>query len=199
MKEIVSDERGVIAAAGTGKARIERAALTLFSETSIDGVSTKSIATLAGVSEGLLYRHFKSKDDLARQMMLTIHNDLTYLIHSAYDLYLEEAVAHIVENYCALADEDWALFRYHILHLHRFPGLSNTPTQNPLGAATQLIAKAQNEGTIASKERPEVLAAMALGVVLSAAQAKVLGGISGPLSDHKDQFIKTVMAVLNVA
>jgi len=53
--------RGVSAVDGTNKAKIERAALTLFAEHGVDGVSTKSIAVAAGVSEGLLYRHFTNK------------------------------------------------------------------------------------------------------------------------------------------
>ena len=54
------EARGVTAKDGTAKARIERAALNLFIKTSIEGASTKSLSNLAGVSEGLLYRHFKS-------------------------------------------------------------------------------------------------------------------------------------------
>jgi len=68
----ILDARGVTADNGTAKARIERAALILFVEKSIEGVSTKSIATRAGVSEGLLYRHFKSKDDLTQLQRMKI-------------------------------------------------------------------------------------------------------------------------------
>src|SRR5476651_2502938 len=42
-----------------------RAALRLFVKQGIDGTTIKDIAREAGVAEGSLYRHFKSKDDLA--------------------------------------------------------------------------------------------------------------------------------------
>jgi len=45
---------------------------------------------------------------------------------------------------------------------------------------------------------PYILAAMSLGVVLQAAQAKVFGYITGPLSARTDLFPRRVLAVLNV-
>lgn len=199
MKEVISDKRGVIAADGTAKARIERAALTLFTESSIEGASTKSIAQLAGVSEGLLYRHFNNKDDLARNLMQTIHSRLTLMIRFAADLPLDEAIDKIVGTYCALADDDWDLFRYHILHLHRFPGLSGTGHDSPIGAAAEIVRAAQARGDINKAADPVLTATMALGVVLSAAQAKVLGALKQPLSAHEGEFNRIVMAVLNAA
>jgi len=121
MREIITDERGVTAAPGTAKARIERAALTLFIERSIEGVSTKSLAALAGVSEGLLYRHFKSKDDLARTLMLSIHTQLTELVRSHAEQSLDAAITDIVRDYARLADEDWPLFAYHLLYTSLSP------------------------------------------------------------------------------
>jgi len=55
--DYIEPARGVSAVDGTNKAKIERAAVWLFSEHGVDGVSTKSIAQKAGVSEGLLYRY----------------------------------------------------------------------------------------------------------------------------------------------
>ena len=106
----------IIAGAESGKGRIERAALFLFSESTIEGVSTKRIAEEAGVSEGLLYRHFQNKEDLARALMQTIHNRLTQMIVDidSSDLPIEDKVRCIVLDYCYVADADWPLFRYHI-------------------------------------------------------------------------------------
>ena len=113
----LSEPRGVTANDGTAKARIERAALQLFVEKSIEGVSTKSIAALAGVSEGLLYRHFKSKADLSQKLMQAIHNRLTKLVRSNISQSLEAAVSDIVRDYTALADEDWTLFALSLIHI----------------------------------------------------------------------------------
>jgi len=190
------DTRGVTAQAGTAKARIERAALTLFVEKSIEGVSTKSIAEMASVSEGLLYRHFKSKGDLARILMKTIHVRLTELVRGAMNQPLAAAVSDIVRDYAALADEDWSLFAYHLLYMHRFPKLAE---DGPLRAATELVQFNQSAGRLRSGIAPELLASMALGVVMQAAHSKLLGGDIGALSDHVDTFERAVMAVLEDA
>ena len=194
--EMVSDERGVTAAPGTAKARIERAALTLFVERSIEGVSTKSIAAQAGVSEGLLYRHFKSKVDLSRTLMKAIHDQLTILVRAHSGQSLEAAVADIVRDYAALADNDWPLFAYHLLYMHRFPNLAS---DGPLRAAAELVAFNQSAGRLPAAVAPDLLASMALGVVLQAAHGKLLGANIETLSDHIDMFERAVMAVLEDA
>jgi AcrR family transcriptional regulator len=191
--DTLSDPRGVTAGQGTAKARIERAALTLFVEKSIEGVSTKSIAASAGVSEGLLYRHFKSKADLAQTLMRAIHERLTELVRENMDQSLDAAVGDIVRDYAALADDDWPLFAYHLLYMHRFPNLAS---DGPLRAAAELVAFNQAAGRLPSDI---VLTSMALGVVLQAAHGKLLGAKIGALSDHTDSFERAVMAVLEDA
>ena len=132
----LAEQDGVTAKPGTAKARIERAALSLFVEKSIEGVSTKSIAARAEVSEGLLYRHFKSKADLAHTLMRAIHDRLTQLVRGNIEQSLDSAIGDIVRDYTALADEDWTLFAYHLLNMHRFPNLSE---DGPLRAAADLV------------------------------------------------------------
>lgn len=195
--------RGVSAVDGTNKAKIERAAVWLFAEHGVDGVSTKSIAQQAGVSEGLLYRYFKNKDTLARELMRAIHIRLTEMIvaASARQEGLADMVSFIVRHYCEIADDDWTLFRYHILHLHHFPSLSDAPAgdwpNSPHMAAVKILQNAMEAGLIPSRDA-NVLAAMTLGVVLHPAQAKVLGAIEGPLSAHIPAFEAGVLAVLGL-
>lgn len=195
--------RGVSAVDGTNKAKIERAAVWLFSEHGVDGVSTKSIAQKAGVSEGLLYRYFKNKDTLARELMRAIHIRLTEMIMaaSAREEGLADQVSFIVRHYCEIADDDWTLFRYHILHLHHFPSFSDAPAgdwpNSPHMAALKLLQSAMNKDEIPQSDS-NILAAMALGVVLHPAQAKVLGAFDGYLSDHIAVFETGVLAVLGL-
>jgi len=189
--------RGVSAKDGTTKAKIERAALHLFAEHGVDGVSTKQIASAAGISEGAIYRHFSGKEELARSMMLAIHNRLTEMITAADEAHetLEEKIKFIVIHYCRIADEDWDLFQYHILHLHHFPKLSDSPMASPIGAAADLLQKSMDRGEIEPVD-PYILGAMSLGVVVQAAQAKVFGYITGPLAARTDLFTRRVLAVL---
>ena len=55
----------------TKRPTIVRVATSLFAEKGIDGTSMRDIADGAGVKEAAIYRHFASKDDLAREIFLS--------------------------------------------------------------------------------------------------------------------------------
>jgi AcrR family transcriptional regulator len=55
----------------TKRPMIVRVATSLFAEKGIDGTSMRDIADGAGVREAAIYRHFASKDDLAREIFLS--------------------------------------------------------------------------------------------------------------------------------
>ncbi|MEM8987745.1 MAG: TetR/AcrR family transcriptional regulator [Pseudomonadota bacterium] len=189
--------RGVIAGDGTLKARIERAALTLFAERGVDGITTKQIAAAAGASEGAIYRHYPSKDALAEALFFTIHDRLTGLVRAAAregDDISEKAGA-IVKAYCKTADDDWPLFSYHALSLHRFLRKGDKKTDDPVKATEDIVKGAMKSGEI-PKGDAALLAAMALGVVLQPAAHKAYGLIEGPLSAHTDDFTRAVTAIL---
>ena len=81
-KERSEDARGVTNAEGL-KARVERAALELFAREGVDGVSIKQVAGAAGISDGAMYRYYKSKDALAAALFETIHVRLYNLLEAA--------------------------------------------------------------------------------------------------------------------
>lgn len=179
------------------KEKIERAALTLFSAGGVDGVSTKDLAATAGVSEGVIYRYFKSKDALARSLMVTGHKRLADMVRAAEQTpgRLSQKVAAIVTGYCAFADEDPDAFSYYLLHFHRYKDLANDAGGSPMSAAIDIIAKAQSRGEIPAGD-PALKAAMALGCMLQTATSKLYGQIPGALSEYKKPFNAAVMAVL---
>ncbi len=182
-----------------GKARIEDAALTLFANHGVDGVTTKQIAKAAELSEGAIYRHFKSKDELARSLMMAIHIDLTKIIRDAAEHpTINMQIEAIVERYCEIADTHWDLFRYHILHLHHFPNLSAETQDNPQTAAADLLHEAMMRGEIPADDS-SLLASMSLGIVLQTAQSKVLGFFDVPLSPYSFKFTETILSILKYA
>jgi len=80
--------------------------------------------------------------------------------------------------------------------MHRFPKLAE---DGPLRAAADLVRFNQGAGRLRAGIAPELLASMALGVVMQAAHSKLLGADIGALSDHIDTFERAVMAVLEDA
>jgi AcrR family transcriptional regulator len=58
------------------KARIMQAALEVFSEEGFDKASISKIAGRAGVSKGLMYNYFKSKEELIKTIFIDALNKL---------------------------------------------------------------------------------------------------------------------------
>jgi len=52
------------------KNQISKAALSLFIRKGIKATTTREIAKKAGIAEGTIYRHFKSKNDIASELFL---------------------------------------------------------------------------------------------------------------------------------
>jgi len=190
-------DRGVTAKEGSTKARIERAALTLFATRGIEGATTREIAAAAGVSEGALYRHFKGKEQIASHLFEAIHERLARLVREAGASAnnIDKQAEAIVEAYCSTAEDDWTLFSYHLLAMAHF--LPSPPGgDDPVSATEDIITAAMKREEL-SKRDPHLLAAMALGVVLQPALHKVYGRLSEPLGAYADQFKRNIIAVLH--
>jgi AcrR family transcriptional regulator len=191
---------GVTAKSGTTKARIERAALRLFARHGMDGVSIKQIAGACDISDGAMYRHFKSKDDLARLMFEAIHARLLDMVASNTDAEggLENTITAMVTAYCSLADSDPAQFAFHLTHRNYLIAQSGDGGSDPSNVMTAQVARAMQRGEIPTGN-PELVSAMALGVVMQPAEYRIFGRIDEPMSAHIPQFVRAIMAVLKTA
>ncbi|MEX1152887.1 TetR/AcrR family transcriptional regulator [Parvibaculum sp.] len=180
------------------KTRIERAALELFVNQGIMETRTKQIAEAVKISEGTIYRHFESKDELARELFKRQHASLAEAIKAAAagHKHIDDQARAIVDAYCTMADRDWLLFRYHQLSQHALLRYFDPNLPNPVAVVVDVVKAA-----MARKEIPNddanVRAAMALGVVLQAVTFKAFGRIKGPLSKHRDVFSEAIIAVLH--
>lgn len=188
---------GITAPDNTTKARLERAAVNLFGAQSVDGTSMREIAKAAGMSLGAVYGHYPSKDILAHTLMAHTHRALADMIDRSYKEggSLRDIVERIIDGYCAAADEDWELFRYYLINLHRFSDLSEAAKNSPVETAAKVIRSAVKVGQM-PKKPATLTASMALGVMMQAGLARSYGQIDGPLSQYKPHFNAAVMAVL---
>jgi AcrR family transcriptional regulator len=177
--------------------KILRAALDVFVAQGFDAATTRQIAAAVGLSEGAIYRHFPSKDSIGAELFLDIHRAMTALIDEAAALPVpfHKRVSATVTGYCRLADEDWPLFRFHLLQLHRFLHLWQDGDGDPVTSTARLIQSGMDEGAI-PQGNAELLAGMALGVILQVAQNKAYGRFDGPLSDLVAAFTVAIMAVV---
>ncbi|MFI5003104.1 MAG: TetR/AcrR family transcriptional regulator [Reyranellales bacterium] len=179
------------------KARIERAALTLFVARGVAETTTREIAMAASIAEGTIYRYFPSKEQLALDLFLQLHRGLAEALVAAHRP-LKGARAKLeamVRCTCAWADRDWTLFAYHVLTQHLFEGHVPDDTPNPLAVVREAIGQAMKAGEI-PRRNVDLATAAAIGVVLQAATNKLNGRFSGTLSAHVRFFSDAAWAVL---
>ena len=181
------------------KARVERAALTLFVARGVAETTTKEIAMAASVAEGTIYRYFPSKEQLALDLFLRHHRALAEALAEAQRPAkgLRSRIDAIVRCYCEWADRDWTLFAYHLLNQHSFLIQVPDDTPNPVTVVREVISQAMRAGEI-PRRNVDLVAAAAIGVVLQAATYKVYGRFTGDLSDHVRFFADAAWAVLSV-
>jgi len=191
------ETRGVTAAAGTTKARIERAALGLFVEKGINSATTREIAAATGVSEGALYRHFKGKEEIASHLFIAIHEKLASLVREAGASAnnIDAQAEAIIDAYCGAADDDWTLFTYHLLAIDHF--LPTPPGRDDPVSATEDVIRAAIERRELPPCDTHIVAAMALGVVLQPALHRAYGRLPNPLSTYSAQFKIAIRTVLH--
>ena len=181
------------------KARVERAALTLFVARGVAETTTKEIAMAASIAEGTIYRYFPSKERLALDIFLRHHKALAEALTTAQRAHkgLKAKIDAIVRCYCEWADRDWTLFAYHLLNQHSFLIQVPDDTPNPVNVVRDVIAQAMKAGEI-PRRNVDLAAASAVGVVLQAATYKVYGRFTGALTTHARYFADAAWAVLAV-
>src|SRR3954451_5364012 len=148
------------------KARVERAALTLFVARGVAETTTKEIAMAASIAEGTIYRYFPSKEQLALDLFLGHHRALAEALTAAHKPLkgLRAKIEAIVRCYCEWADRDWTLFAYHLLNQHAFLVQVPDDMPNPATVVCEVIAQAMAAGEIPTRNM-ELVAASAIGVV----------------------------------
>ena len=181
------------------KARVERAALTLFVARGVTETTTREIAMAASIAEGTIYRHFPSKEQLALDLFLRHHRALAEALAGAAQRAqgLRAQIDAIVRCYCEWADDDWTLFAYHLLTQHMFLTMVPEDTPNPVDVLRQVIVQAMAAGEIPSRDA-DLAAASAIGTVMQPATYKLYGRFEGPLSAHANFFAEAAWAGLSV-
>lgn len=179
------------------KARVERAALTLFVARGVAETTTREIAMAASIAEGTIYRYFPSKEKLALDLFLRHHRALAEALVEAHRpaRSLRAKIEAIVTCYCDWADRDWTLFAYHLLTQHLFLAMVPEETPNPVNVVRDVIAQAMRAGDI-PRRNADLAAAATIGVVMQPATYKVYGRFTGPLSAHVRFFADAAWAVL---
>jgi len=179
------------------KALITTTALQLFVRQGIKETTIKDIAREAKVAEGTLYRHYASKDDLAWDLFSThfmsFALELDRLQQGAPTA--KAKLAAIIRHFCTFFDRDRTLFSYLLLAQHAQLAKVTADMPSPVEVFRKVVAGAMARKEI-PKGDPDVATAMAMGVILQVALARVYGRITSPLTKLIDPLTTAVWRVL---
>ncbi|RMG12829.1 MAG: TetR/AcrR family transcriptional regulator, partial [Planctomycetota bacterium] len=164
------------------------AALTLFLERGVEGVSIEAIAGAAGLAKGSFYRYFQGKPELVAALVAPVREELRAALERARAaLAVAEAPLAVLAAYADLAAAVEATLRAHprlarlYLQEARAPA---TPARRPLAALSEFVAASAIELTREAQARgllrpvPATVSALA---VVGAAERLLEAWLAGQL------------------
>ena len=176
--------------------RITAEALKLFVRLGVDQTTTREIAAAAGIAEGTIYRHFKSKDELAQGLF-----ERNYL---AFAGYLERAaqraasprerLAYMLSWLCVAAERDSDLFAYLFLAPHGLEARVPPEAVPPMDLLRRAVADAAAPG-----RSPDLMLAVVTGALFGAVQARRQGRLAHSLIDESPRLVEAAEALLGLS
>jgi AcrR family transcriptional regulator len=179
------------------KERVEHAAVELFAARGVDGVSIADIAAAAEVSQGALYRHYRSKDELAARLFAEAYfrTGAELAAIRAAEPRFVPLIGAMIGHFCALYDRDPARFRFMLIAQHDLLPRVTDPGPTPVEVIEAAIARAVAAGEIAPVDATEA-SAVILGIVLQTALFHIYGRLPGPLSPRAPALTQASLAAV---
>jgi AcrR family transcriptional regulator len=179
------------------KDRIGRAAMRLFVENGIAETSMREIAKASAITEGAIYRHFASKEELAAELFATSYESFAQELEAARATApeLHDQLGAMIGKFYAYFDDDPIRFSYLLLTQHFGLKKVSAGTVTPVSLLRATIAKAIARGDI-PKQDADVATAIVLGIVLQTAVSKVYGHIRQNLTGLAPQISAACWAAL---
>ena len=178
--------------------RIEEAATKLFVARGITETSVRDITREVGISEGALYRHFESKDDLVWQ---TFEANYTSFARELEGLAAQEVTARgkigaMIRGFCRAHDNNPTLFNFLVFVQHGQLSKLAEDAPTPVTVMRAVIVRAIQDGEIPPQD-PDLATALVLGAVLQPATFAAYGRIALKLAPVSDRLVAAAWAAVN--
>ncbi len=175
--------------------QIDDAAILLFATKGLPRTSIKDIATEAGVTEGALYRYYKSKNEMAWDLFCreleTFSTELGEIFTDealSSEQKLQNGIAYLYNYY----DENPVKLAFVLLSQHGFPERDLLDEErNPNDIVVDFIKNAVN-----GESDPVVHAGMIMGLILQPIIMHRYGRLEGRLLQHAPQVTEACFKLL---
>ena len=171
--------------------------MDLFAVNGFDGVSVADIAAAAGVSQGALYRHYRSKEELGWALFSAAYlrtGEALDRIRTG-EAEFDAAVTAMIAHFCALYDEDPALFRFMLITQHGFLPRIPSGSRTPVDAVADLVGDAVAKNRLKPID-PVLGAAVIMGVILQSATFNIYGRLGGSLGARAPALARAAIAAV---
>jgi AcrR family transcriptional regulator len=177
--------------------RIQNAALKLFVEKGVAETSVRDIARAVDISEGALYRHFKSKDDL---VWLLFEHHYVAFADRLRTLAMRETTARarlaaMIRGFCHAHDENRTLFRFLLFVQHGQLSRLAPATPTPVTVVREVIEAAMAAGEI-PHQSPDLATAIVFGAVLEPCQFAAYGRLPAQMTTLADRLVAASWAAV---
>jgi len=179
------------------RARIEKAAIHLFVQKGVTETTVRDIARAVGLSEGALYRHFASKEELVWQLFERNYVDFAgrLLELAERESTMRGKLAAMIRGFAAAHDENPELFRFLLFVQHGQLGKLGDTAPTPVQAVRSVISRGIAAGEIPSQD-VELATALVFGVVLEPVQFSAYGQISPDIRSIGDRLVAAAWGAL---
>lgn len=146
--------------------KIRASALVLFADRGIKSTTTKEIARKAGISEGSIYRHFKSKDDLAFTLFIEHMNEFREILStSIIDINKSgPALERLIITFYDFAKNEPLKYAYIIIGHHTELKKMKLPDAKPMDIFTGTIERGVKDGDFREID-PLIAASYIIGMI----------------------------------
>jgi len=177
---------------------IERTAIKLFAQRGLKEVTIKEIASEANCSDGALYRHYKSKEEMAWTLYKREVEGFGALIKQILenkDLSNNKKIYYSIELFYDYYDKYPTKFSFILLSQYNFPReLKVNKKLNPYHIMKECL-----KGMSKRKKIKDIdfLSGMIFGLILEPARMKATKELKGKLKERTEIVYRACMSIIN--
>ena len=178
---------------------VMEAALQLFVEKGIEGTTTREIAQMAKAGEGTMFRHFKSKDELAWHLFN--ENLTTFVTHLEENISGQTTtkgkIRSMVEAGYTLYETNPLLCTFLLLTEHSAARRMPENYKTPINLVMHAIDEGQKKGEARMMD-PSLAAALVFGAITRVPIFKHAGLIKRDLREMVDEVTESVWRMVSL-
>jgi AcrR family transcriptional regulator len=179
------------------RARIEHAAIRLFVNQGVRDTTVRDIARAVGLSEGALYRHFASKEELVWSLFERHYVEFARQLQTASAQHRSphDQVAAMIGEFCRAHDDNPTLFRFLLFVQHGQLARLPQDALTPVHVIRDVLGAAIASGDIPAQD-PDLATALLFGVVLEPVQFAAYGRLPGLITPLCNRLVNAAWAAV---